>query len=110
MSAYPLMLVQNTQLECHAIAPLPRQPRFSPAMGDGRLCAMIQLALRGVAGFLPPLAASGYDVWMIKAAQKRLAGDDIHKSDGLMKGYQPYLNARMALLDELRNFARKEFQ
>jgi hypothetical protein len=51
-----------------------------------------------------------YNQWMVNAAQKRIAGDATPITDGLTEAYVPYITARDALLDELKDFASGEFQ
>lgn len=51
-----------------------------------------------------------YEVWISEAAQKRIAGDTQHVSDGLLDVYNPYMKKREELLDGLRAFAVSHFQ
>jgi hypothetical protein len=58
-------------------------------------------ALGGVAG--------EYELWMMEAGEKMVRNDPAY-TEGLIEARAPYLQAFLALLSELRAFARREFQ
>jgi hypothetical protein len=53
-------------------------------------------------------AADEYELWMMKAPQKRLQGDKKY-ADGAEEAYRPYFQKFLSLLKELREFAKREF-
>lgn len=51
-----------------------------------------------------------FEVWMSKAALKRLRQQLDKINDGLSEAYAPYSQAQAVLINELKEFARREFQ
>jgi hypothetical protein len=54
--------------------------------------------------------ALAYQVWMFEAGQRRIAGKIAEVKKGHIELYRPYSEKRSALLDELKEFAKREFQ
>ena len=50
-----------------------------------------------------------YEIWMLARGQDRLSGKVDNLSEGAMEAYNPYMKARINLLHELGEAARKEF-
>lgn len=51
-----------------------------------------------------------YELWIAKAALKRLEGKLSEVNEGFNEAYVPYGDRRKELLEDLRQFANKEFQ
>lgn len=65
--------------------------------------------------FIPALAklsvvSRQYELWMLEAAKKRLAGNINGLNDGHQEAYQSYLDMREELLKLLRECAASEFR
>jgi hypothetical protein len=55
-------------------------------------------------------ASTQYSIWIHTAAQRRIANDIAHLSDGFNEAITPYVQKREALLNALKKFAHDEFQ
>jgi hypothetical protein len=55
------------------------------------------------------MAAKNYEEWMATAGYNRVSGQGLVTNDGLIEVYNPYLDRRNGLLDELRKYAVEEF-
>ena len=54
--------------------------------------------------------ALAYQTWMYDAAKKRIANKGMPSIDGLEEVYNPYATKLVSLLNELGEFAKREFQ
>ena len=54
--------------------------------------------------------ARNYEMWMLEAGKRRLAGDTDNLHKGSMEVYRPYFGALNSLLDELREYAKRELK
>jgi len=55
------------------------------------------------------VAGDEYELWMFKARQKRL-NKEPNYSDGFQEPWRSYLKALNTLMNELKSFAKREFQ
>ena len=55
------------------------------------------------------LAADKYELWMLEAGKKRVAGDIANLGDGGLEAHQPYYTQHIELLSALQKFAATEF-
>ena len=65
--------------------------------------------------FLPKIAylkttAIVFENWMAGAGMRRIRGELQHVNDNLREAYDPYIEARAALLSALTEYAKNEFQ
>jgi len=55
------------------------------------------------------VAADQYEIWMLEAAQRRLAGDVANLNQGGLEAHRPYMTKRFEVLGTLREYAASEF-
>jgi hypothetical protein len=56
------------------------------------------------------MAAKHYQEWMATTGYNRVSGQGLITNDGLIEVYNPYLDGRNGLLDELRKYAVENFR